>query len=166
MFADVIITGTLLVVLAKTTAGMTAWRVSGDMLRDLLRYALPHVPHGLLTQITSVADRFVLVMFMPLSSVGLYQIAGTIAGVIKFYPVAFEAAWVPFAFDSLKRRDAPVLFARMEPTRLPCSSWPAWPPRGWRPLPWRSCCPLSISPWRRSSRFSLPAWPFSRSLGS
>jgi O-antigen/teichoic acid export membrane protein len=113
MLADVIVTATLLVVLAKTTAGMTAWRVSTAMLRDLLRYALPHVPHGLLTQITSMADRFVLGMFMPLASVGLYQIAGTIAGVIKFYPVAFEAAWMPFAFDSLRRHDAPALFARM-----------------------------------------------------
>ena len=44
---------------------------------------------------------------------GLYLIGTTVAGVIKFYPVAFEAAWMPFAFDSLRRRDAPALFARM-----------------------------------------------------
>jgi len=45
--------------------------------------------------------------------VGLYLIGSTVAGVIKFYPVAFEAAWMPFAFDSLRRRDAATMFARM-----------------------------------------------------
>ena len=60
-----------------------------------------------------MADRFVLGLYMPLREVGIYLIGSTVAGVIKFYPVAFEAAWMPFAFDSLRRRDAPKLFARM-----------------------------------------------------
>jgi O-antigen/teichoic acid export membrane protein len=35
------------------------------------------------------------------------------ASVLKLYPVAFESAWMPFAFSSLTRRDAPLVFARM-----------------------------------------------------
>lgn len=113
VLADVIVTCLLLAALAKTTRGMLAWRFSPTMLRHLLAYGLPHVPHGLLSQTMGMADRFVLGIYMPLREVGLYLIGSTVAGVIKFYPVAFEAAWMPFAFDSLHRSDAPALFARM-----------------------------------------------------
>jgi O-antigen/teichoic acid export membrane protein len=113
VLSDVIITVMLLAALARTTRGMVAWRFSPPMLRHLLAYGLPHVPHGLLSQTMGMADRFVLSIYMPLREVGLYQIGSTVAGVIKFYPVAFEAAWMPFAFDSLRRSDAPALFARM-----------------------------------------------------
>ena len=113
VLADVIITGLLLVALAGTTRRMLAWRFSTPMLRELLAFGLPHVPHGLLSQTMSMVDRFVLGLYMPLSQVGIYLMGTTVAGVVKFYPVAFEAAWMPFAFDSLRRPDAPALFARM-----------------------------------------------------
>ena len=111
--ADVVITCALLGTLAGTIRRMLTRRVSRPMLRTVLAYGLPHVPHGLLTQTTGMADRFVLGLYMPLRDLGVYLIGSTVASVIKFYPVAFEAAWMPFAFDSLRRRDAPALFARM-----------------------------------------------------
>lgn len=113
VWADVIITAMLLVAMARTTIGMLAPRFSRAMLRQLLGYGLPHVPHGLLIQTMGMSDRFLLGLYMPLRDVGVYLIGSTIAGVIKFYPVAFEAAWMPFAFDSLRRRDALPLFGRM-----------------------------------------------------
>lgn len=113
VLADVIITFALLLALAGTSRRMLARRFSMPVLRDLLAYGLPHVPHGLLSQTMSMVDRFVLGLYMPLQQVGIYLIGTTVAGVVKFYPVAFEAAWMPFAFDSLRRRDAPELFARM-----------------------------------------------------
>jgi O-antigen/teichoic acid export membrane protein len=60
-----------------------------------------------------MADRVVLGLFLPLQTVGLYLIGSTIAGLLKLYPVAFEAAWMPFAFDSMQRPDARTLFARL-----------------------------------------------------
>ena len=113
VLSDVIITSLLLLALAGTTRRMLAWRVSMPMLRESLAFGLPHVPHGLLSQTMGMVDRFVLGLYMPLQEVGIYLIGTTVAGVVKFYPVAFEAAWMPFAFDSLRRRDAPALFARM-----------------------------------------------------
>jgi O-antigen/teichoic acid export membrane protein len=113
VLADVVVTMALLLALAGTTRRMLAWRFSMPVLRDLLAYGLPHIPHGLLSQTMSMVDRFVLGLYMPLQQVGIYLIGTTVAGVVKFYPVAFEAAWMPFAFDSLRRRDAPELFARM-----------------------------------------------------
>jgi O-antigen/teichoic acid export membrane protein len=113
VLSDVVITVALLVALSGTTREMLAWRFSMPRLRELLAYGLPHVPHGLLSQTMSMIDRFVLGLYMPLQQVGIYLIGTTVAGVVKLYPAAFEAAWMPFAFDSSRRRDAPELFARM-----------------------------------------------------
>lgn len=113
VLADVIVTVMLTVALAGTTRRMLAPRFSVPVLRELLAYGLPHVPHGILSQTMSMVDRFVLGLYMPLQQVGIYLIGSTVASVVKFYPVAFEAAWMPFAFDSLRRADAPALFARM-----------------------------------------------------
>ena len=92
---------------------MIELRFSMLSLRPLLRFGLPQLPHGLLSQTMALSDRFVLGLFLPLAQVGLYLIGATIASTVKFFPVAFEAAWMPFAFDSMRRRDAPALFARM-----------------------------------------------------
>lgn len=113
ILADLLITAALLVGLSGVLRSMLARRLSAGMLRDLLAYGFPHVPHGLLSQTIAMADRFILGMYLPLRDVGLYLIGSTVAAVLKLYPVAFEAAWMPFAFDSMERRDAPKLFARM-----------------------------------------------------
>ena len=102
---------------------MLARRFSSTLLRELLAFGLPHVPHGLLSQTMSMVDRFVLGLYMPLQEVGIYLIGITVAGVVKFYPVAFEVAWMPFAFDSLRRRDAPALFARMATYAFAVLAW-------------------------------------------
>ena len=60
-----------------------------------------------------MGDRFVLGMYLPLREVGVYLIAGSVAALIKYFPVAFDVAWTPFAYDSMQRSDAQILFARM-----------------------------------------------------
>jgi O-antigen/teichoic acid export membrane protein len=113
MLADVVVTAVLYAALTPTIRQVVAVRFSWRTLKELFRYGFPQVPHGLLSQTQSASDRFLLGLYMPLAQVGLYLISNTIAGVIKFYPVAFEAAWMPFAFDSMQRPDARQLFARM-----------------------------------------------------
>ena len=113
ILADVIVTVALYIVLSGTIRSMLSLRFSRRVLREAIAYGFPQVPHGLLSQTQSAADRFLLGLYMPLSQVGVYLIGHTIAGVIKFYPVAFESAWMPFAYDSMQRQDAKRLFARM-----------------------------------------------------
>jgi O-antigen/teichoic acid export membrane protein len=113
VLADVLVTVTLYLVMSGTIRSMMALRFSPAVLREAIGYGFPQVPHGLLSQTQSAADRFLLGLYMPLSQVGVYLIGHTIAGMIKFFPVAFEAAWMPFAFDSMQRRDARELYARM-----------------------------------------------------
>jgi O-antigen/teichoic acid export membrane protein len=60
-----------------------------------------------------MSDRFFLSLYLPLRDVGIYLIGTSIAAVIKFFPAAFGTAWMPFAFDSMRRADAPRLYARL-----------------------------------------------------
>jgi len=113
LLADVAMTVVILFALSGTISRMEAWRFSPAYLRDVLRYGFPFVPNGVLTHVMGMGDRFILGMYMPLREVGVYLIASSVAALIKYFPVAFDVAWTPFAYDSMQRSDAPVLFARM-----------------------------------------------------
>ena len=113
LFADVVMTVAMLIALSGIFRSMIGWCLSLPQLREALRYGFPYVPNGVLTHVIGMGDRFILGMYMPLGDVGLYLIAGSVAALIKYFPVAFDVAWTPFAYDSMQRRDAPVLFARM-----------------------------------------------------
>jgi O-antigen/teichoic acid export membrane protein len=111
--ADLMMTLVMLAATSGTLRSMLAPRFSSTHLRDVLAYGFPYVPNGVLTHAMGMGDRFILGMYMPLRDVGFYLIASSVASLIKYFPVAFDVAWTPFAYDSLQRRDAPALFARM-----------------------------------------------------
>jgi O-antigen/teichoic acid export membrane protein len=113
LLADLVMTLALLMVLHRTLRSMIGWRYSSDDLWRLLAYGFPFVPNGVLTHVMGMGDRFILGLYMPLREVGFYLIAGSVAALIKYFPVAFDVAWTPFAYDSMRRSDAPLLFARM-----------------------------------------------------
>lgn len=113
VIADVVMTAMILLALQGTLRSMIAWRFSQAHLREVFGYGFPFVPNGVLTHVMGMGDRFILGLYMPLREVGFYLIAGSVAALIKYFPTAFDVAWTPFAFDSMQRKDAPVLFARI-----------------------------------------------------
>ena len=113
MLADFIVSLVVLVGLSRVIWPVIAWRFSWVTARVTLQYGLPRVPYALLHQTMGMSDRFFLRMFLPLSEVGVYSIGNTAATLVKFYSVSFTRAWSPFAFDTMRRDDAPVLFGRM-----------------------------------------------------
>ncbi|HSG01750.1 MAG TPA: oligosaccharide flippase family protein [Vicinamibacterales bacterium] len=112
MVADLVVSLILFVGLWPTLRRMTAWAFSWTAARELLVVGLPRVPHGLLHQVTAMADRFLLGMYLSLEQLGLYSIAATVASTLKLYPVALTTAWTPLAFEAMRRPDAPVFYAR------------------------------------------------------
>ena len=83
---------------------------SRAVLEDALRFGLPRVPHGLLQQVMFVADRYVLRVFSVLSEVGLYQMGASFGMALKLVLNAFEYAWAPFYFQTMKTPDAKATF--------------------------------------------------------
>ena len=111
--ADVLVTLVFVAVLSPTLWRMTsggAW--SRSRADAALHYGWPQVPAGVLGQTMAMTDRYVLGLYLSLQDVGVYSIGITMASVLKLFPVAFASAWMPFAFSSLGRADAPAMFAR------------------------------------------------------
>ena len=79
---------------------------SWDVLRQALRFGLPRLPHGLAQQAMAVLDRYLLGLFAGLREVGLYSIGASFGLAIKLFLSAFEYAWAPFYYATMKERDA------------------------------------------------------------
>lgn len=76
-----------------------AWAFEGRALRSALAFGLPKVPHGLLVQTLNLADRRILLAYVPLGEIGVYSMATSFAAAMKFPLSAFEPAWQPFVFS-------------------------------------------------------------------
>ena len=113
MLAALIVSIILILSLQKTFRQMTKWCFSWNMAREALRFGFPRVPQGLLHQGAAMGDRVFLSLYLPLEQVGVYLIGTSIASVIKLYPEAFNTAWMPFAFERMKEKNASKLFARL-----------------------------------------------------
>jgi O-antigen/teichoic acid export membrane protein len=110
--ADLLVSVVLAIGLWPTMARMTRWRFSPTLARELLVVGLPRLPHGALHQIMSMADRVLLGWYLSLDELGLYSIGATVASTLKMYPVALTTAWMPLAFEAMRRPEAPVYYAR------------------------------------------------------
>ena len=112
MLADLLVSVVLVAGLSRVVERPIG-RASWQRAREMLRFSLPLVPTALLQQVTMMSDRFFLRLSRPLADVGVYQLGGTIANVLRIYPEAFRRAWMPFAFETMDQPDAPRQFARL-----------------------------------------------------
>lgn len=87
--------------------------LSRPLLKDVLGFGLPKVPHGLLVQVMNLADRKILDVFTTLSEVGIYQMGSTVGSGAKFATAAFEPAWGPFVYSQVRQPEAPRTLARV-----------------------------------------------------
>jgi O-antigen/teichoic acid export membrane protein len=87
--------------------------LSRPLLKDVLAFGLPKVPHGLMVQVMNLADRKILDVFTTLSEVGIYQMGATVGSGAKFATAAFEPAWGPFVYSQVRQPEAPRTLARV-----------------------------------------------------
>lgn len=88
-------------------------RTDAAVLRRLLRYGLPVIPAAIAFWAISYGDRWVLVRFADLASVGVYAVAVKVGTVMMLLVSAFHLAWGPFAFAQAREKEAGRLYARV-----------------------------------------------------
>jgi O-antigen/teichoic acid export membrane protein len=108
--ADVIVTVVIMALLVRWFAPLVRPLFSVAVLRETLAFGLPRVPHAAAQQITAVGDRFILPFFVSLTEVGIYGTAVSFGLTQKLFLSAFESAWAPFYYATVKERDAPRVF--------------------------------------------------------
>jgi O-antigen/teichoic acid export membrane protein len=111
--SDALATGLFSLLLAPTLVRNASRAFSLQYLREVLRFGLPKVPHGLLLQAQNLADRKILDLFVTRADVGVYQMGYTFGQGVKFALSAFEPAWQPFVYSRIKTQDAPLTIARI-----------------------------------------------------
>jgi O-antigen/teichoic acid export membrane protein len=77
-----------------------AFRMS--ILMPALAFGLPLVPHALAGWALEMSDRAILTRFLPLRDVGVYSLGYQLGAAMGLVTTAFNAAWVPFLFGTLK----------------------------------------------------------------
>lgn len=81
--------------------------------REVLRFGLPKVPHGLMVQAQNLADRPILGAFVSPAEVGLYHVGYTLGTGVKFATSAFEPAWQPFVYSQIGDPEAKRTLSRI-----------------------------------------------------
>jgi O-antigen/teichoic acid export membrane protein len=113
LWSDVLSTAALAAVLLPLLWRRARPALDGALLRAMLGFGLPKVPHGLMVQVQNLADRKILDLFVSRATVGIYQVGYSLAEAVKFPLSAFETAWGPFVYSRLKQPDAPRTLARV-----------------------------------------------------
>ena len=108
--ADVLVTACVMVALAKWFAPLIRPVFSWKTLRETLAFGLPRVPHAGAQQVMAVGDRFILNMYAKVDQVGVYQIAVSFGLTEKLFLSAFESAWAPFYYATVRDPDARRVF--------------------------------------------------------
>ncbi len=109
--ADAIITTALAVALIWWFAPLIRPVFSRAILRDVLAFGLPRIPHSLAHQVIGLADRYFLNAYGTLRDVGLYSIGATFGLAPKLFLSAFEYAWTPFFLGAMHEPDARRIYA-------------------------------------------------------
>ncbi len=72
------------------------------VLLPALAFSLPLVPHAVAGWVLEMSDRAVLTRFVPLHDVGVYSLGYQLGAAMGLLTNAFNAAWVPLLFGTLK----------------------------------------------------------------
>jgi O-antigen/teichoic acid export membrane protein len=108
--ADVVVTVIVMALLARWFAPLVRPLFSKQVLAESLSFGLPRVPHAAAQQVVAVGDKFILSLFTTLQNIGVYSQSVSVGLTQKLFLSAFESAWAPFYYETVKEPDAPRVF--------------------------------------------------------
>jgi O-antigen/teichoic acid export membrane protein len=88
------------------------WTVSKDYLKVSLTFSLPLVVYAWGGLFNDLADRFFVERYTNLAELGWYNLASQYCLIITMIFNAVNMAWLPIFFETAKRTDAKMIFAR------------------------------------------------------
>lgn len=111
VLADLVVTTLFTAILARWFVPLIRPVFSRALLREVLSFGLPRVPHSVAHQVIGFADRYLLKAYGTLAEVGLYSIGASFGLALKFFLSAFEAAWTPFFLGVMREPNAPRIYS-------------------------------------------------------
>jgi O-antigen/teichoic acid export membrane protein len=118
--SELVITSAFAVVLLRWFAPLVRPVFSRGTLKEVLRFGLPRVPHGIAQHVVGpTTDPYLMSVLLVgagkdnLAAIGLYGVGASFGLALKFFLSAFEYAWAPFYFQTMKEQDAQRTFSTM-----------------------------------------------------
>ncbi|MEO6235485.1 MAG: lipopolysaccharide biosynthesis protein [Vicinamibacterales bacterium] len=108
--ADAIVTIAIMASLVRWFAPLIRSMFSTTVLREALAFGLPRVPHAAAQQVIAIGDKFILAMYATLETLGIYSMAVSFGLTQKLFLSAFESAWAPFYYATIREADATQVF--------------------------------------------------------
>jgi O-antigen/teichoic acid export membrane protein len=109
--ADIVMTTGVAVALTWWCAPLIRPVFSRRVLREVLAFGLPRIPHSLAQQVIGLSDRYFLNAYGTLRDVGIYSIGSTFGQAPKYFLAAFEYAWTPFFLSAMREPDAKRIYS-------------------------------------------------------
>jgi O-antigen/teichoic acid export membrane protein len=118
--SELAITSAFAVILLRWFAPLVRPVFSRRTLKEVLRFGLPRVPHGIAQHVVGpTTDPYLMSVLLAgagrdnLATIGLYGVGSSFGLALKFFLSAFEYAWAPFYFQTMKEKDARRTFSTM-----------------------------------------------------
>lgn len=84
-----------------------------ELLKDMLRYALPFVPNSIAGYVNTLSDQWIIISVMDLTANGIYTMAAKIPSILNLIYPAFNLAWTESAISSLEDNDYQKYYNKM-----------------------------------------------------
>lgn len=92
---------TMMMIIDLRRQHLLSFSINQSMLRQLLKYALPLLPHSLSFNISSFFTRIIINSKMSTSTLGLYSLAAQFGGVADVVSNSVQSAFQPWLFSKL-----------------------------------------------------------------
>lgn len=89
------------------------FKISYPYLKKLFAYAMPQFPARIGSVLLTYANRFFMVGYLTIASIGIYSLSLKLASVIQLVYTAFIMAWPPFMFEQQKNPGHKKIFANI-----------------------------------------------------
>ncbi len=110
---DLMLTLVLLPLMWPWVRSLVTRAFSWTELRQLLRFGLPRLPHGLASQTLDGSPKLMLGQSVTPALVGVYQNGATLGAGVAYFKNALENAFAPFYYATARQPDAREIFAKM-----------------------------------------------------
>lgn len=81
-------------------------------LKELLSYSIPMIPTTIIDGTVSLFDRFFLDKYVPLGTIGFYNISNQFAALVGVINQGMKSAWFPFLYRIIHdRKDSPLIIS-------------------------------------------------------
>ncbi len=101
------------VVLFFSIRKFSVYKISYTFLKRSVIYAYPQFPARIGSILLSYANRFFMVGYLTIASIGIYSLSLKLASVLQLVYTAFVMAWAPFMFEQQKNPDHKRVFAQV-----------------------------------------------------